>query len=78
MNKHINQRKVFIPCQISQAIVEIVNEKTCWLLSRKVLSEIFGIWDFWQDSEYLSESGGDNITKWMTEQTILEIVSSSA
>ena len=78
MNKHINQRKVFIPCQISQTIVEIVNEKTCWLLSRKVLSEIFGIWDFWQDSEYLSESGGDNITKWMTKQTILEIVSSSA
>lgn len=78
MNKHINQRKVFIPCQISQTIVEIVNEKTCWLLSRKVLSEIFGIWDFWQDSEYLSESGGGNITKWMTEQTILEIVSSSA
>ena len=78
MNKHINQRKVFIPCQIYQAIVKIVNEKTCWLLSRKVLSEIFGILDFWQDSKYVSESGGDNIIKWMTEQTILEIVSASA
>ena len=78
MNKHINQWQVFIPCQISKTTVEIVNEKSCWLLSRKVLSEIFDIWDFWQDPEYVSKSGGDKITKWMTEQTMLETLSASA